>query len=123
MKYKLSSTIAVLILAILVLLIYEPLLENAPSVSMPSHAHQMDSMQPGIEGTLTFCSAVWPPYVNAQGSERAGYVVDLLRDNPEIDLPIAGARGWMLQGEEQQVVFIEFDSPGFSPAGIFVRCH
>jgi polar amino acid transport system substrate-binding protein len=37
-------------------------------------------MQPGIEGSLTFCSDVWPPYVNAQDSGREGYVIDLLRE-------------------------------------------
>jgi quercetin dioxygenase-like cupin family protein len=28
---------------------------------------------------------------------------------PEVDLPFPGARGWLLQGAEQQVVFAEFD--------------
>lgn len=27
---------------------------------------------------------------------------------PEVDLPFQGARGWLLQGEEQQIVFAEF---------------
>ena len=36
-------------------------------------------------------------------------IPDFLKDCPEIDLPIAGARGWMVQGREQQVVFIEFN--------------
>ena len=36
-------------------------------------------------------------------------IPDFLKDCPEIDLPIAGARGWMVQGSGQQVVFIEFD--------------
>jgi len=34
---------------------------------------------------------------------------DFLRELPEIDLPIPGARGWMIQGSGQQVVFVEFD--------------
>lgn len=28
---------------------------------------------------------------------------------PEVELPFAGARGWLLQGSDQQTVFIEFD--------------
>ena len=32
-----------------------------------------------------------------------------LKENPEIDLPLAGARGWLLQGESQQAVCVEFD--------------
>jgi mannose-6-phosphate isomerase-like protein (cupin superfamily) len=27
---------------------------------------------------------------------------------PRIDIPLAGARGWMMQGADQQVVFVEF---------------
>ena len=36
-------------------------------------------------------------------------IPDFLKDCPEIDLPIAGARGWLVQGRQQQVVFVEFD--------------
>jgi quercetin dioxygenase-like cupin family protein len=28
---------------------------------------------------------------------------------PEVDLPFPGSRGWLLQGDGQQVVFVEFD--------------
>ena len=31
-----------------------------------------------------------------------------VKGNPEVELPIAGARGWLLQGQRQQAVFIEF---------------
>lgn len=31
-----------------------------------------------------------------------------VRSLPEADLPIPGARGWLLQGATQQVVFVEF---------------
>jgi quercetin dioxygenase-like cupin family protein len=31
-----------------------------------------------------------------------------LRANPEIELPLAGARGWLLQGADQQAVCVEF---------------
>ena len=34
---------------------------------------------------------------------------DFIRALPEIDLPIEGARGWLMQGEGQQTVFVEFD--------------
>lgn len=34
---------------------------------------------------------------------------DFITALPELDLPFAGARGWLLQGKEQQVVFLEFD--------------
>jgi quercetin dioxygenase-like cupin family protein len=34
---------------------------------------------------------------------------------PEIELPIPGARGWLLQGDEQQVVFVEFDEDAEVP--------
>jgi quercetin dioxygenase-like cupin family protein len=27
---------------------------------------------------------------------------------PEIDVPFAGVRGWLIQGEKQQTVFVEF---------------
>jgi quercetin dioxygenase-like cupin family protein len=33
---------------------------------------------------------------------------DFIETLPEIDVPFAGARGWLLQGEGQQVAFIEF---------------
>ena len=33
---------------------------------------------------------------------------DFVRTLPEIDLPLPGARGWLLQGEDQQAVFVEF---------------
>ena len=35
-------------------------------------------------------------------------IPEFLKQNPEIELPIPGARGWLLQGQGQQVVFVEF---------------
>ena len=35
-------------------------------------------------------------------------IPEFLKRNPEIELPIPGARGWLLQGQGQQVVFLEF---------------
>lgn len=80
MEYKLSSILAVLILAVLAMLIYQPLLEKTPSASLSSQPHHTDSLRPGIEGALTFCSDVWPPYVKVQGRGSDGYVIDLLRE-------------------------------------------
>ena len=34
---------------------------------------------------------------------------DFVRSMPEIEAPLPGARGWSLQGIEQQVVFAEFE--------------
>ncbi len=36
-------------------------------------------------------------------------IPEFLKTNPEIDLPLSGARGWLLQGEGQQAVVVEFD--------------
>lgn len=33
---------------------------------------------------------------------------DFIRRMPELDLPIPGARGWLLQGEGRQIAFVEF---------------
>ena len=33
---------------------------------------------------------------------------DFVRALPEVDLPFPGARGWLIGGESQQVVFVEF---------------
>ena len=40
--------------------------------------------------------------------DRHERIPDFIRDCPEIDLPIPGARGWMIGGPGQQVVFVEF---------------
>ncbi len=34
---------------------------------------------------------------------------EFVKNLPEIDLPVPGARGWMIQGAGQQVVFAQFD--------------
>lgn len=41
--------------------------------------------------------------------ERYDRIPDFVKACPEIELPIPGARGWMIGGPGQQVVFIEFD--------------
>ena len=35
-------------------------------------------------------------------------IPDFVRSFPEVDIPLRGVRGWMVQGDAQQVVFIEF---------------
>ncbi len=35
-------------------------------------------------------------------------IPEFLKRNTEIELPFPGAVGWLLQGREQQVVFVEF---------------
>jgi quercetin dioxygenase-like cupin family protein len=32
---------------------------------------------------------------------------DLIRNLPEVDVPLEGVRGWLLQGEKRQVVFFD----------------
>ena len=39
---------------------------------------------------------------------RYEQIPDFLQSLPEIDIPIPGTRGWLLQGTGQQVVFVEF---------------
>lgn len=41
-------------------------------------------------------------------STRHDGVPAFFKDNPEIELPMPGARGWLLQGESQQMVCVEF---------------
>ena len=40
--------------------------------------------------------------------QRIDHIPDFVKSCPEIELPIPGARGWMIGGPEQQVVFVEF---------------
>ena len=35
---------------------------------------------------------------------------EMIRNLPEIEVPIPGVRGWLLQGERQQVVFFEIEA-------------
>ena len=39
----------------------------------------------------------------------------MLRDLPEIDIPIKGIRGWLLKSEDKQVVFFDIDPVGKMP--------
>jgi quercetin dioxygenase-like cupin family protein len=34
---------------------------------------------------------------------------NFIRGLPEIELPISGVRGWLIQGSHHQVIFVEFD--------------
>lgn len=40
---------------------------------------------------------------------------DMIRNCPEIDIPIRGIRGWMLQGEKKQIVFFDIEPVGEIP--------
>lgn len=40
---------------------------------------------------------------------------DLITDLPEIDLPVPGARGWLLQGESRQLAFFDLPAGGEVP--------
>lgn len=40
---------------------------------------------------------------------------EMLRNLPEIDIPIEGLRGWLLQGEDKQVVFFDLNPIGEVP--------
>lgn len=35
---------------------------------------------------------------------------EMIRNLPEIDVPLPGVRGWLLQGERHQVVFFEIEA-------------
>ena len=41
---------------------------------------------------------------------RVEFIPEFLKELPEVDLPLAGARTWLRQGERRQVVFVEFDA-------------
>lgn len=40
---------------------------------------------------------------------------ELIQDLPEIDLPVPGARGWLLQGETRQMAFFDLPAGGSIP--------
>lgn len=40
---------------------------------------------------------------------------EMLRDLPEVDLPLQGVRGWLLQGGSRQVVFFDIEPVGEVP--------
>jgi len=35
---------------------------------------------------------------------------EIIRSLPEIDIPLKGVRGWLLQGEERQLVFFDLET-------------
>ncbi len=39
----------------------------------------------------------------------------LITDLPEADIPFAGVKGWLLQGDNQQIVFMDIDPIGEIP--------
>jgi len=40
---------------------------------------------------------------------------EMIRDLPEIDIPVEGVRGWLLQGGDKQVVFFDIQPVGEIP--------
>jgi quercetin dioxygenase-like cupin family protein len=40
---------------------------------------------------------------------------EMIRNLPEIDIPITGIRGWLLQGGDRQVVFFDIEPIGEMP--------
>jgi len=40
---------------------------------------------------------------------------DIIRGLPEIEVPIKGVRGWLLQGSDKQVVFFDLDPSAVVP--------
>lgn len=40
---------------------------------------------------------------------------ELIQGMPEIDLPVPGARGWLLQGEDRQLAFFDLPAGGRVP--------
>jgi hypothetical protein len=40
---------------------------------------------------------------------------DMIRNMPEIDIPLEGVRGWLLQGGRQQAVFFDIQPVGVVP--------
>lgn len=39
----------------------------------------------------------------------------MIRDLPEIDIPIEGIRGWLIQSKDKQIVFFDIDPVGKMP--------
>jgi quercetin dioxygenase-like cupin family protein len=40
---------------------------------------------------------------------------EMIRNLPEIDIPVEGVRGWLLQGENSQIVFFDIQPVGEIP--------
>jgi quercetin dioxygenase-like cupin family protein len=40
---------------------------------------------------------------------------EMIRDLPEIDIPLAGVKGWLIQSEDRQVVLFEIEPIGKIP--------
>lgn len=40
---------------------------------------------------------------------------DMIRNLPEIDIPLKGVRGWLLQGGDRQIVFFDIEPVGEVP--------
>jgi quercetin dioxygenase-like cupin family protein len=40
---------------------------------------------------------------------------EMIRNLPEIEIPLEGVRGWLLQGKDKQIVFFDLESVGEVP--------
>ena len=80
MKNWLFAILVLGLLTLLVLLVFAPTFRGGTaSRSSGITPHPTDTTRPGIEGTLTFCSDIWPPYVNDPEQKQRGYSVELLQ--------------------------------------------
>ena len=53
--------------------------------------------------------------MNNLKQEKETAYPDMIRDLPEIDISLKGIRGWLLQGEDKQVVFFDIEPVGRIP--------
>ena len=72
--------IAILVRAGLIYLVYMPLVAPAPSPVADVATPDADDAPPSGPTVLTFGSDPWPPYAGTAGSDREGYVVEILRE-------------------------------------------
>ncbi len=80
MKPRQTSILMVLVLAALIFLVYQPVFEPSTLPPVVDESPPADVAGRDRGELLSFCSDVWPPYVNERGSRREGYVVDMLRE-------------------------------------------
>lgn len=69
------------IFGLLVLLTYQPLLDSAAQADNPVNLSAPQSADSGLPSprTLRICSDLWMPYAGQAGSDREGYLVDIMR--------------------------------------------
>jgi len=125
MRNWLFVILVVLLLASLVLLVYAPLMFTPP-LPTSLKEHSADSAHPGIEGTLTFCSDICPPYVNPLDEPLRGYAFELLQSiygpaGYTIDLVVAPRIRCLHEVHEGRITGIIGTSPDEAPELTFPR--